>query len=165
VQRWEQLMRLVPPDSDDGRWLADAVARTRAQMGGAAASAPPSTAKAPATAGGTSVSGRVSLAPALASKAQPGDTVFIFARPPQGSRMPLAVQRARVSDLPLSFKLDDSMAMSPQATISSAAEVRIEVRVSRTGSATPAAGDLVGTGPVVKPGATGVEVTIDQVRP
>jgi cytochrome c-type biogenesis protein CcmH len=165
VQRWEQLLRIVPPDTDDARWLAEAVAKTRAQMGAAGAAPAPATAGATLAAGSPSVSGRVSLAPALASKVQPGDTVFIFARPPQGSRMPLAVQRALAADLPISFKLDDSMAMSPQATLSGAAEVRIEVRVSRSGSATPASGDLIGTGPVVKPGATGVEVTIDQVRP
>jgi cytochrome c-type biogenesis protein CcmH len=111
------------------------------------------------------ITGRVTLAPALAAQVQPGDTVFIFARHPQGSRMPLAVQRAKASDLPLDFKLDDSMAMSPESRLSSVAEVRIEARISRSGSATPATGDLIGAGPMVKPGATRVEVTIDQVRP
>jgi len=70
-----------------------------------------------------------------------------------------------VSDLPLDFKLDDSMAMSPEFKLSSAAEVRIEARVSKTGSATPGPGDLIGVGPVVKPGANQVAVQIDQVRP
>jgi cytochrome c-type biogenesis protein CcmH len=121
--------------------------------------------KAAGAAGGLAISGRVSLAPALADKVQPTDTVFVFARNPQGSRMPLAVQRAKVADLPLNFKLDDSMAMSPEAKLSSAAEVRIEVRISRSGSATPGAGDLVGVGPLVKPGASQVAVQIDQVRP
>jgi cytochrome c-type biogenesis protein CcmH len=96
---------------------------------------------------------------------QPTDTVFVFARAPQGSRMPLAVQRVRVSDLPFDFKLDDSMAMSPESKISGAAEVRIEARISKNGSATPGPGDLIGAGPVVKPGASKVDVVIDQVRP
>ncbi|MBX3619036.1 MAG: c-type cytochrome biogenesis protein CcmI [Rhizobacter sp.] len=168
IARWEQLQKIVPPDSDDAKWLAEAVAKTREQMG---ASAPPPAATAtaaaqkPAAGAGASISGRVSLAPALAAQVQPGDTVFVFARNPQGSRMPLAVQRARAADLPLEFKLDDSMAMRPDATLSSAAEVRIEARISRSGSATPGPGDLIGTGPVVKPGASRVEVQIDQVRP
>jgi cytochrome c-type biogenesis protein CcmH len=79
--------------------------------------------------------------------------------------MPLAVKRGLVSDLPMDFVLDDSTAMSPDFKLSSVPEVRIEVRVSRNGSATPSAGDLIGQGPVVKPGATGVAVQIDQIRP
>lgn len=164
VVYWEQLQRIVPPDTDDAKWLAEAITKTREQMG---SKAPPAkaTAREPAAATGATVTGRVSLAPALAGKVQPGDTVFVFARNPQGSRMPLAVQRARASDLPLEFKLDDSSAMTPQARLSSAAEVRIEARISRSGNATPGPGDLIGTGPVVKPGASKVEVVVDQVRP
>lgn len=173
ITRWQQIQRVVPPDSEDARWLNDAIAKTREQLagvGGAAkAPAATTTTTAPASpktaAAGASVSGRVSLAPALAAKVQPGDTVFIFARNPQGSRLPLAVQRIQVSALPFSFKLDDSMAMSPEAKISGASEVRIEARVSRSGNATPQPGDLTGASATVKPGADKVEVVIDQVRP
>lgn len=175
IARWQQIQRVVPPDSEDARWLTDAIAKTRehlAGVGGAGAKTPaaPSATTPPApspttAAVGASVSGRVSLAPALAAKVQPGDTVFIFARNPQGSRLPLAVQRIQVSALPFSFKLDDSMAMSPEAKISGASEVRIEARVSRSGNATPQSGDLTGASATVKPGADKVEVVIDQVRP
>lgn len=161
VKYWEQLLRIVPPDSDDAKWLAEAIAKTQEQT--AAASARVDKPSKGAAAAG--VSGRVSLAPALAGKVQPGDTVFIFARTPQGSRMPLAVQRTQVSALPFSFKLDDSMAMSPDARISSAGEVRIEARVSRSGNATPQSGDLIGASGTVKPGAEKIEVVIDQARP
>jgi len=171
ITHWEHLLKIVQPDSEDARWLTEAVAKTREQMGApatrqAVASASPNK-KSPvaAAAGGSTITGRVSLAPALTAKVAPTDTVFVFARNPQGSRMPLAVQRARASDLPLAFKLDDSMAMSPEFKISGAAEVRIEARISKTGSATPGPGDLIGVGPVVKPGASQVELQIDQVRP
>lgn len=166
VTLWERLLLIVPPDTDDAKWLAEAIAKTREQLG---AKAPPAAKSAavskPVAGAGAAVTGRVSLAPALAGKVQPGDTVFVFARNPQGSRMPLAVQRARASELPFEFKLDDSSAMSPEARLSGAAEVRIEARISRSGSATPGPGDLIGTGPVVKPGTGKVEVVIDQVRP
>ncbi|MBC7992717.1 MAG: c-type cytochrome biogenesis protein CcmI [Rhizobacter sp.] len=169
VAYWEQLLKIVPPGSEDANWLTQAIAKTREQMAGPGASpqvAAASTQKPPAAAAaGAAVSGRVSLAPALAAQVQPGDTVFIFARNPQGSRMPLAVQRIKVSDLPFDFKLDDSTAMNPEFKLSSAAEVRIEARISKSGSATPGPGDLIGVGPVVKPGANQVAVQIDQVRP
>lgn len=173
VAQWERLLTIVPPDSDDAKWLSEAVSKTRAQMGAPVATAQAASgpadkktaAAATPAAPGAAISGRVSLAPALAGKVQPTDTVFVFARAPQGPRMPLAVQRGRVSDLPFDFKLDDSMAMSPEFKISGAPEVRIEARISKNGSATPGPGDLIGTGPVVKPGAGKVEVVIDQVRP
>lgn len=169
VAYWEQLLKIVPPESEDAKWLTQAVAKTREQMTSqpvaAASGTAPGKKASPTMAAGQAVTGRVSLAPALAAQVQPTDTVFVFARAPQGSRMPLAVQRARVSELPLDFKLDDSTAMNPEFKLSSAAEVRIEARISKTGSATPGPGDLIGVGPVVKPGASKVEVQIDQVRP
>jgi cytochrome c-type biogenesis protein CcmH len=77
--------------------------------------------------------------------------------------MPLAVQRAKVSDLPLKFKLDDSMAMSPAATLSSAAQVIVSARISKSGNAIPQAGDLAGAAAPVAPGASGLVIQIDSV--
>jgi len=80
-----------------------------------------------------------------------------------GPRMPLAIQQARVADLPLDFHLDDTQAMAPENKISTAKELRIEVRVSKTGQAMPASGDLTGSSAPVKPGTKGIQVVIDQV--
>ncbi|MDE2354000.1 MAG: c-type cytochrome biogenesis protein CcmI, partial [Betaproteobacteria bacterium] len=109
--------------------------------------------------------GRVSIDPALKGKASPNDTVFIFARAVDGPRMPLAIVRTTVSQLPLDFALTDDMAMSPQFNLSSASLVRVEVRVSKSGSATPASGDLIGASLPVKPGAHDLQITISQVQP
>ena len=65
----------------------------------------------------------------------------------------------------VSYILDDSQAMAPGVNISSADAVRIEARVSRTGNVIPQSGDLVGTSAVVKPGARGVKIVVDQVVP
>ena len=167
VAQWERLLKQLPPDSEDAKWVQNqldadshrggqqqrATRRRHAAHRAAGAAVRPAARQHTAAAGDTSIRGQVSLAPALAAKALPTDTVFVFARAVEGPRMPLAVQRAKVSDLPLDFKLDDSLAVSPDFKISGFTEVRIEARISRSGSATPGPGDLIGTGPVVKPGA------------
>ena len=178
VAQWERLLKTLPPDSEDAKWVQNQLAEIRTAMASSAttpangtqvipapATASAAAATAAAAGGDTSIRGQVSLAPALAAQALPTDTVFIFARAVQGPRMPLAVQRGKVSDLPLNFKLDDSLAVSPDFKISGFTEVRIEARISRSGSATPSPGDLIGVGPVVKPGARDLKVTIDQTRP
>jgi len=105
----------------------------------------------------------VKLAPSLATKAAPEDTVFIYARAAQGSRVPLAILRKQVKDLPLKFALDDSMAMSPAAKLSGAPEVIVSARISKSGQAMPQTGDLQGQSGTVAPGASGLIIEISQV--
>jgi cytochrome c-type biogenesis protein CcmH len=137
-----------------------------------AASKPPLPSTAPAASpastgstAGKAVSGSVALGPAVSGRVKGTETLFIYARADGGSRMPLAIVRASARELPMKFSLDDTMAMSPQATLSSAAAVRIEARVSASGNATPQPGDLVGSSAVVKPGARDIAIVIDQVLP
>ena len=154
---WERLLKQLPPDSDDAKWLV----RTLAEIRAPAAARPEPV----STPGGASVRGRVSLAPELAARTRPTDTVFVFARAADGPRMPLAIQRARVSDLPLTFALDDSMAVDPRFKLSGTPQLRIEARVSRSGDATPAPGDLIGSSEPIRLGAADVSLRIDRVRP
>ncbi len=161
VKYWERLQKILPPDSDDAKSIAAAVAEARAKEGGGHSA----TKTAPADAAGGAVSGRVTLAPTLTGKMQPGDTLFVFARAVGGARMPLAVERAHAGDLPLSFTLDDSFALNPELKISSAKEVKVEALISKSGNAKPQKGDLIGESAVVKPGAKGVQIVIDRAVP
>lgn len=173
--RWERLLPQLEPGGEDARMVEASIAKARTLGGGgkAGSSIPKDEAhrrvakatNGQAPAAPTSVSGRIELAPALKDKALPDDVVFIFARAVDGPRMPLAAQRARVADLPMDFMLDDSQALMPEATISSASQVRVEVRVSKTGKATPGKGDLTGKSVAVKPGTKGLRIVIDQLDP
>jgi cytochrome c-type biogenesis protein CcmH len=178
---WERLYNMLQPGSEDAQALQGAISQVRAMAGkgpaapgaalasaapnaGVAASAGSAPARGAATAAvGGSVSGTVELAAALKARVAPTDTVMVIARVP-GTRMPVAVLRVHASDLPLKFTLDDSLAMSPQALISSAKEVDIEARVSKSGMAMPEPGDLISAVQTVKVGAKDVALKVAQVR-
>jgi cytochrome c-type biogenesis protein CcmH len=172
IAAWTKLRGLLPPDSPQLQQLDAVLAQAGATpaQGTAAPAKPPAppAAAASANAGapaGKSVAGRVEVDPKLAKSVAPGDTVFLFARDPDGARMPLAAMKLKGADLPRAFALTDEMAMSPAATISKAGKVVIEARVSKSGDVKPQAGDLTGMSPAVAPGATDVRVTIDRVVP
>lgn len=162
VTHWEKLLAMVPPDSQDAKNLAAGIDKARSMMGDKGAAKPKPVAAAP-TAAASRISGRVELARELKAKAAPDDVVFIFARAVSGPRMPLAIVRAKVSDLPMDFSLDDSMAMSPDFKISSVGEVRVEARVSKSGDAKAKPGDMTGESAPVKPGTSGLTLRIGQV--
>jgi cytochrome c-type biogenesis protein CcmH len=184
IHIWERLAKLLPPGSEDARNLQGAIEEVRAKSGGkstemaaapgagagtavaaadpvpAANTAPPAAAKGAAA----SVTGTVDLDASIKAKAAPTDTVMVIARVP-GTRMPVAVLRVSATELPLKFILDDSLAMSPQARISSASQVEVEARISKSGQAKPEPGDLMSTVQTVKVGASGVALHVTQVRP
>ncbi len=102
---------------------------------------------------GTVVRGEVTLAAALRAKASPGATLFIVAKAPALPGPPVAVIRRSVSAWPVAFTLDDSQSMMPGRTLSSAGKVIVEARISLSGQAMPAPGDLVGTSGEIDPAA------------
>ena len=172
LQYWQRLASVVPPGSEDESQVQAIMeeVRLRASAAGkplpAAAPTAPKVATAQAKgAASKGVAGSISVAPEIAAKVSPSDTLFVFARTEEGSRVPLAVLRKSARELPLSFTLDDSMSMSPQAKLSQAGVVRIEARVTRSGNATPQPGDLIGRSDPVKPGARDVKIVVNQVVP
>jgi len=178
LQYWQRLADSLPPDSEDGREVAQIIAQLRQQAESTGVKLPPPQAPAATAAASKpapaatasaapiqSVSGSVAIAPAIAGKLSGGETVFILARAQGGPRTPLAVIRAVARELPMKFALDDTQAMAPGVNISSASAVLIEARVSRTGNVIPQSGDLVGTSAPVKPGARDVKIVVDKVVP
>jgi cytochrome c-type biogenesis protein CcmH len=169
LKHWEKMAQLEPGNElvqqiqggiDEARRLAGLPSAAPA----AAAPTPKAaTASSSAAAAGASVSGTVTLSPSLAGKARPDDTLFVFARAVEGPRMPLAILRKQVKDLPLGFTLDDSMAMASDARLSSASRVIVGARISAQGNAMPQAGDLQGFSAPVDPGSKGLSIQITEV--
>lgn len=174
LNHWEPLQKHTQPGSEQDKMLQDYLSQARngkpieAIMPGPDEIAMQDSAPAePAAAvGAATLKVHVALDPALAAKAGAEDTVFIFARAATGSPMPLAIVRKQVKDLPADVVLDDSQAMMPAMKLSNFAEVVVGARVSKSGNAAAASGDLQSLSDAVQTSnAQPVSITINQVVP
>jgi cytochrome c-type biogenesis protein CcmH len=186
AEYWQRMLPLVPGDSEQAKAVNANVAEARSLAG--LSTAKPEIARAPRTADGPKsevaaaprtadgpkspsgdgqsqgqgrVSGVIKLSPEFASKVAPTDSVLVYARPASGSRMPLAVVRKQARDLPLTFTLDDTNAMTPDMTLSKHDQVVILARVSKKPGASAQPGDLEGVSTPVRNTASNVNVVID----
>lgn len=173
VRHWERLLKGLPSGSEDARMIEGGIRQARdflAQSKGGKApmlgqTAPAAEARQAAAPGKERISGTVTLSAALKAQASPMDTVFVLARAAQGPKMPLAILRKQVKDLPLQFTLDDSMAMAPQMKLSNFDEVVVVARISKSGNAMPESGDMQGMSKPIKPGNSGLKISIDALVP
>ena len=159
VQTWEKLAQQLPADTDEARAIQGSIAEARTKGGLASSTATP----VPAASIGKSISGKIELSAELKSKIKAGDVVMVIARKP-GERMPVAVLKVPANEFPMSFTLNDALAMNPSAPLSQLSEASIEVRISKTGMAKPEAGDLISAAQTIKVGANNARLLVDQVR-
>lgn len=182
---WQGLLKDMDPAGEEAQQLRQLIGQARTRAGLPNTEASPgialaqATSEAPSGNGSTSAESQsksataggqiqvaVSLDPSLAAQAAPGETVFVYARAAAGPPMPLAAQRLRVSDLPATVTLDDSMAVMPTMRLSTFPQVVVGARVSKSGQATPQSGDLEGqSAPIAVAETPQVSVTIDRTRP
>jgi cytochrome c-type biogenesis protein CcmH len=152
VRYWRRAVAAAPPDSELAASLSASLEEARSLAGMPSAAMTPSAS--------ASVSGRVVLASNLVADVSPDDVLLLFARAENGPRMPLALIKARVKDLPLDFVLDDASAMLPALRLSSAERVVVVARISKSGTAEAQSGDLQGATSTVRVGASGLRVEI-----
>ena len=164
TEYWERILKIAPEGSEFARSVRESIAEAQQLAGRSAA---------PGSAGGASgtateaaptskaVSGVVEIAPSLAERVAPDDTLFIYARAAEGPRMPLAVVRAKAKDLPFAFTLDDRNAIAQGLKLSSQGRVIVGARISKSGNATPQRGDLEGASAPVEVGARNVQVVVN----
>jgi cytochrome c-type biogenesis protein CcmH len=173
---WEQLLSLLEPGSPVADTVTEQINNAREQLGAAAMPGPGAMAAATPVAAATqaptaagqasrSLTVEVSLSAELGDRVRPSDTLFVFARPVTGPKMPLAIQRLTAGQLPLTVTLDDTMGMMPQMNLATFPEVVVGARISRSGDATPQPGDLeVLSGPIANNQQQPVRLEINTVR-
>lgn len=174
VRHWEKLLEMIPKDNENAKIVESGIQQAHVLMArengtklplSEQSSSAGTQASAKTTAGKEAISGTVTLSDELKSKANPDDTVFVLVRAASGPRMPLAIMRKQVKDLPLKFTLDDSTSMSPQMKVSNFDQVVVIARVSKSGNAMTQSGDLQVISSTVKPGKRGLKLIIDQLVP
>ncbi|WP_260627683.1 c-type cytochrome biogenesis protein CcmI [Serratia liquefaciens] len=85
----------------------------------------------------------VTLSP-QATNALPQQGTMVISVTDGTNPVPVAVKQLPLSRFPLSFSLDDSNAMMPERLLSAQHQVKVRVRISQDGLATPQAGDWFG---------------------
>lgn len=138
---WERLAKVIPAEDAEVVGMLNQMAAKAQQKLGLAVT-PLLEAKAVS---GTVLTVSVFLDPALSQQVIPEDTVFVYAKAAGRPGAPLAAQRLTVADLPVTLKLDDSMAMVPGNDLSSAEQVIVGAKITKSGVATGGVGDLIGS--------------------
>jgi cytochrome c-type biogenesis protein CcmH len=173
---WNKLIAVLPKDAPTIKSIKAEIAKAEAARDGK--SPPPeqeetadaSTAQAQpaaaADANGPHLTVNVSLDPKLKSKAEAGDTLFVYAKAASGPPMPLAIQRLQASKLPATITLTDGMGMMPTMKLSQFPQVIVGARISKSGNAIAQSGDLQAVSqPLAVTTTRPIELTINQVVP
>ncbi|HUW51748.1 MAG TPA: c-type cytochrome biogenesis protein CcmI [Sulfuricella sp.] len=172
---WRRLLKVIPADADYAKEIRAAADEAEKAAGGSSGSdnltgssgknGGVEKGRQPPKGSAATISGTVTVARDIAAKVSPSDTVFIFAQLPQGPKMPLASLKIGARQLPYRFTLDDSLAMTPNDSLSRHPEVVVSARISKTGEAMPHSGDLQGKTGTVKLGQQELTIVIDTVLP
>jgi len=158
LEHWSRVRKQLDPNSSEAKSVDQVIALSQEKLG------IKSTPKAPEKSKGavsSVIKGQVVLSEALASKVEKTDSVLVYATDPQGSRMPIAILKTKATAFPMSFELNDDLAMSADRKLSQFSQVLIHVRISKTGQAIPDPLDLgLTTGPITL-GAQNLQLKIE----
>lgn len=139
VEYWQTAVQVMGPESPGSRALASGIARAKYE---AAQQGNPISGPDGAAAGQRSLQILIQPGPELAGLSREL-TVFVYARP-VGGRMPLAIQRLTLGELPKLVTLDESMAMSAEMSLAQADRIEVVARLALAGGAVPQPGDWQG---------------------
>jgi cytochrome c-type biogenesis protein CcmH len=97
---------------------------------------------------------------AKGSRARLDRTVLVIAWAASGVRVPVAMQRLTVRDLPATISLDDSMAMDPDKPLSAYPAVTVEARIADPAVASPASAAPLGRAEVGAFGSRRADIVV-----
>lgn len=166
LTHWRHLKTLIAADDAESLQRVDMLIAGAENKLSASGQTPVSEQTQQPVAAGNEITARISLADELSSKVGPDESLFIYARALQGPKMPLAAVRLKVRDLPATVQLSDSQAMVPGMNLSRFKQVVVGARISKSGNAIAASGDLMGeVSPVEVESDAVVELVINSVLP
>ena len=142
IQYWQKSVDIAGVDSQGGRALMAGIEKAKQSFVADGGKLEELSVKSPYA---------VTVVVSIGAKAKvsPDQAVFIYARAWQGSPMPLAISRLKVKDLPVTIQLDETMAMTPTASLANATDIEVVARISPAGSAKAEVGDWqVKQGPI-----------------
>nr|WP_277344141.1 tetratricopeptide repeat protein [Paraglaciecola sp. 20A4] len=148
IKTWRKLQEFVPKD-------APIYQSIEAQIAELSGSVQPEMASSPANATNSTdslkpsralVSVTITLDETLKSRLPKEGFLFVYAQDASGaSRMPAAVVKMPLAELPITVDLSDSNAVMPTLTLSQLSQVRLVAKISTTGNVMQASGDLQGS--------------------
>ncbi|WP_454878479.1 c-type cytochrome biogenesis protein CcmI [Serratia inhibens] len=149
IGAWQVMLKLLPANDQRIEVLKRSIAQAKSQAG-------EETVK---------LNVNVTLSPE-ATNALPQQGTLVISVTDGANPVPVAVKQLPLSRFPLSFSLDDSNAMMPERLLSAQHQVKVRVRISHDGLATPQAGDWFGESELQNFSGKGqVSVQIDKQVP
>jgi cytochrome c-type biogenesis protein CcmH len=163
VQAFKHLLLLTEKDSKKASIIKRTIANAEAKI----KQSKQIVSKTVPTKDNVSIKLSIDIKQSLREKIKPNDTIFVFAKAINGSRIPLAAVKQTVTTFPITVVLNDSTSMSPQFVLSSVDQVSVSARISSSGNAMAQSGDLQGSlqNVEVKNGEQSYQLLIESVVP
>ncbi|MFJ7501113.1 c-type cytochrome biogenesis protein CcmI [Serratia grimesii] len=127
IGAWQVMLKLLPANDQRAEVIKRSIEQAKTQAGGET----------------VKLAVNVALSP-QATNALPQQGTLVISVTDGTNPVPVAVKQLPLSRFPLSFSLDDSNAMMPERLLSAQHQVKVRVRISQDGLATPQAGDWFG---------------------
>lgn len=162
---WRSLLQDTPTESEGAKILQSSIDRATAKRDTPKNLSDSSDKSALASTSVAQLQVAVSVNPEVTVEKDGSWWLMVYAKAVGGMPMPLAIEKIRYTEAPVTVVLDDKDAMAPMAKLSTSATVKVFARLSKSGLAAPQPGDLmVESDPItVKPELQVVTLEIPQI--
>ena len=149
IGAWQVMLKILPADDKRAEMVKASIEQAKAKSG----------------MDKVKLGVAVTLSPKAQQQLPQQGTVFISVTD-GSSPVPVAVKKLPLSRFPLSVTVDDTNAMMPERLLSSLHQLKVRVRISQNGLATPASGDWYGDSTLTDFSGSGqVNIEINQQVP